>query len=111
VCSSDLPIACSLNDAEFRDRRALARRTVLLKISSSRRIENGVIMEFESGESVRTDVETFVTLEQHCCGFLTFALSSDDAPSGAALTLSVTGPPEGAATVEMFARAVEGAVS
>ncbi len=100
-------IACSLNDAEFRERRALARRTLLPQIIISQRISNGLTLTFTNSEALRRDVKTFVRLERECCDFLTFSLTPDTVPVNESLVLTIKGPPEAAATIEMFARAVE----
>lgn len=100
-------MACSLNDAEFRERRALARRTLLPQIIISQRISNGLTLTFTNSEAHRRDVETFVRLERECCDFLTFTLTPDTGPANESLVLTIQGPPEAAATIEMFARAVD----
>ena len=100
-------IACSLNDAEFRERRALARRTLLTQIIISQRISNGLALTFTNSEALRRDVKTFVRLEWECCDFLTFTLTPDTVPANEPLVLTIKGPPEAAATIEMIARAVE----
>ena len=100
-------IACSLNDADFRERRALARRTLLPQIIISQRISNGLTLTFTNSEALRRDVKTFVRLERECCDFLTFTLTPDTGPANESLLLTIKGPPEAAATIEMFARAAE----
>lgn len=100
-------IACTLNDAELSERRALARRTLLPQIIISQRISNGLTLTFTNSEANRENVETFVRLERECCGFLTFTLTPDTGPANESLVLTIQGPPEAAATMEMFARAVE----
>ena len=95
--------ACSLNDAEFRERRALARRILIEKIAGVKRTENALTVTFEDSAALREELEHFVLLERQCCGFLDFVIS-DELP----IELTISGPPEAAATIEMFARAVEG---
>ncbi len=100
-------VACSLNDADFSVRRALARRTLLPQIITSERISNGLALSFANSEALRRDVKTFVRLERECCGFLTFTMSPDTVPVNEPLVLTIKGPTEAAATIEMFARAAE----
>jgi DNA-binding transcriptional MerR regulator len=95
-------IACSLSDDEYRVRRALVRESLLPHIDQLTRFESNLRLRFSEGESLRESVETFVSLERQCCGFLTFRVS----PPGEALTLTIEGPPEAQATPEKFAEAL-----
>ncbi len=99
---ADAAIACSLNDQEFRDRRALVRRTLLGHVNGFKRNGDTLTLQFEEGEKFRADLEHFVSLERQCCGFLTFAIS--DAPRN---ELQISGPPGASATIDMFAAAIE----
>ena len=100
--------ACSLNDSEFHERRALGRRTLLPQVTASKRIQDGLILTFVGDEFLRSDLETFVSLERQCCGFLEFTISSDIAGPDSPIELRIVGRPEAAATIEMFAQAVRG---
>ncbi len=103
-------VACSLNDAEFLERRTLARRTLIPQVTASKRIQDGLILTFVGDESLRSDLETFVSLEQQCCGFIEFTISPDTAEPNSPIELRIGGRPEAAATIEMFAQAVCGVV-
>ena len=103
-------VACSLNDAEFHERRILARQTLLPQVATSKRIQNGLMLTFIDSQSLRDELETFVELERQCCEFLEFTLSSDAAEPKARLQLRIEGQSEAAATIEMFARAVRSVV-
>ena len=95
-------LACSLNDADFRERRALARKTLLPKIVSSKRIGNGVTLTFTRTDRLLIELDTFVDLERQCCGFLNFAIAPDVTAPDKLIELSIMGPPEAAKTIEMF---------
>ena len=96
-------ITCTLTSLEIRERRALARRTVISIILTYERLSNGVVLVFEDSTSCRAQVDEFTSLEQQCCGFLTFDLVSRDG----LLRLMITGP-EGAETViDMFVNAAQ----
>lgn len=99
-------VACSLNDAEFQERRALARRTLLKKITGAKRIDHGLVVTLDGGPSLRSDLETFITLERQCCEFLEFTISQETAGPKSRTELRITGKPEAAATIEIFAQAV-----
>ena len=91
-------IACSLSDEEMRERRTLARKTMIPHIIESRTVEGGLELHFTESPEVRSDVELFISLERECCGFLTFSLTQ---PVDG-LKLTIEGPPEAAAVVESF---------
>ena len=99
-------VACSLNDAEFSERRALARRTLIPQAVASKRIENGLVVTFIGGDTLRSDLETFVALERACCKFLEFSILRDGAAPHAPLKLHINGQPEATDIIEMFAQAV-----
>jgi len=73
--NSDIPIACTLNDAEFRERE----RTVLdqLKASVIDVIEttNGFAFLFPSDDASFAALNEFIVLERRCCPFLDFNLT------------------------------------
>ena len=95
-------IACSLTDEEFRERRAMARESLLPHLVETKKLESGLKLTFPETDTLRSSVETFVSLERQCCGFLTFTIT----PPDKGLTLTIEGPPEAQATLEMLAAAV-----
>lgn len=92
-------IACSLNDEEFRRRRALARETLLPHLIGTERLTGGLALTFPDTAALRSRVETFVGLERQCCGFLTFTVSQ----SAERLVLTIEGPPDAQSTLDMLA--------
>lgn len=99
-------VACSLNDAEFHERRALARRTLLPKITAARRDENGLVLTLDGGRSLRAELENFISLERQCCEFLAFTVMQVVDGPKSVIELRITGEPEAAATIDIFAEAV-----
>lgn len=97
-------VACSLNGAEFRKRRRMMRESLRPHLLRSKRTATGLTLMFPDTESLRTQLAAFVGLERQCCGFLTFTISSEHE----AVLLSIEGPPEAEATIEMFACIIEG---
>ena len=98
-------IACSLTDEELQQRRALARKSLLPHLIEAKRLESGLRLAFPETDVLRSGVETFVSLERQCCGSLTFTI----APPGQGLIITIEGPPEAQATLEMIAASVPGA--
>lgn len=99
-------IACSLNDADFRERQAFARKKLITKIKSSKRIKNGVEFHFNPEDQLRDDLTTFVQLERQCCGFLTFTILLEKESGTNPTGVRIEGPPETAATIDTFAQAI-----
>lgn len=85
-----LPIACSLTDSQFQERR----RGVLQKARSAvvevRELENGYAYCFPSEGERLTEIATLVDLERQCCPFIRFCVTveSDSGP----IWLEMTGP-------------------
>ena len=100
-------LACSLNDDAFRERRALARRTLLPKLHSMHRNADGVDLSFADSPRLREQLNEFVDLERRCCGFLKFSIKRITTDGVPMLCLQITGPPDAAKTVDMFAVAAE----
>ncbi|MEM9013168.1 MAG: hypothetical protein AAGE18_18265 [Pseudomonadota bacterium] len=97
------PVACSLNDREFRERRSLVRETIAPRLVGTDRLEHGVILRFEPAADLRSMLRRFVDLERQCCGFLSFTILPEE-PELPADRLVVTGPEEASATLDMFAK-------
>jgi len=95
-------IACSLTDEEFQARRAAAREALLPHILETKELECGLKLTFPDNDTLRSNVESFVCLERQCCGFLTFAVT----PPEVGLTVTIKGPPEAQATLDLLATAV-----
>ncbi len=97
--SNSSEIACSLTDDEFRKRRAMARKYLIPHIIKTERLDSGLRLSFRETDALRSRVDTFVNLERQCCDFLTFAVT----PPDRGLSVTIQGPPEAQATLEMFA--------
>ena len=94
--------ACSLTDDKFRERRAMARKFLVPHIIETEKLASGLRLTFLNTDALRSRVDTFVSLERQCCGFLAFAVT----PPDEGLSLTIEGPPEALPTLEMFAAAV-----
>lgn len=96
------PIACSLNDEQLRERRAMARDALVPHIVSTEREDSGLRLVFPDTEVLRSRVDAFVRLEQACCGFLTFTIS----PPSEGLRLLIVAPPGAESTLDLLADVV-----
>ncbi len=91
-------VSCSLTAEELRMRRTNLRSTLVPKVVQTERLSDGFRIQFDDSVSLRKQVEEFVSLEQSCCGFLSFAIS----PPNEGLVLSIQGPPEASGALELF---------
>ena len=100
---ADAPgIYCSLTGDEFRERRSMARKALLPDLVEARSLACGLRLVFPESDALRLKVEEFVGLERQCCATLTFVVS----PPEEGLIVTIEGPPEAAATIELFADAI-----
>lgn len=104
ILDKDAAVSCLLNDEEFRERRALARRVFIPKIRDWKRTQDILLFTFHQSKDIRQTIEGFVNLEQQCCGFLTFKIiDNDDQPPA----LRISGPPNASEVIDFFVEAVE----
>ena len=92
-------VACSLTDAEYKERRFEMRQQLIPHITRIEHSELSLLLAFNDTKVARSEVMTFVDLEQQCCGFLNFVVS----PSGEQLTLTIDGPEGSQSTLKAFA--------
>ena len=89
--STQLPIACNLNDAEFRERRADLLRTFQGALLETRELDDGYAYQFPSDPDWISQMAQLITFERACCPFLRFNLRVE--PDNGPLWLELTGPP------------------
>jgi hypothetical protein len=99
--ATELPIACSLDAAALGKRgaewRALAERALI-----EAELEGGAAQQrYRREPGVAEELRRLVTLEGECCPFLDFEVAEEDAE----ILLRVSGPPEAAEMVALFAPA------
>ena len=95
----DLPIICSLSEAELQERR----RTILDSIGNSAcgvvEIPNGYSFSFVPTSELLARLSNLVELERQCCQFLTFKIVVEPQQP---IRLEVSGPPESKAMLADF---------
>jgi hypothetical protein len=96
----DLPIICTLNESELRERRRDVLECVRAKAVETISLPDGYAYKFASGPEILATLARLVALEYQCCRFLTFKIlvEAGDGP----ITLEVTGPPEAKAMIADF---------
>lgn len=85
-----LPIACTLTDAEFQQRRAWVIQRIQEQIQRLKPLDAGYAFQFAADEAVLEDVFRLIQLERQCCPFLQFDLTLE--PDHGPVRLSLTGP-------------------
>ncbi len=86
----ELPIACTLTDAAFQQRRAGVLQRIQERVQSLKPLDTGYALQFAADEAVLEDVFRLIQLERQCCAFLQFELTIE--PDHGPVWLSLTGP-------------------
>lgn len=85
----DLPIICTLSDAELQARRETVLKDVASRILEIRQLTDGFAYRLPS--TALLQLAELINLERTCCQFLTFKLTLE--PANGPVWLEVTGPP------------------
>jgi len=101
MTSSDT-IACSLRDAELKDRLNQLRTGLFARVTSVREKGEGFTFFFDAADDTVTDVLEFIRMERQCCPFLTFQLTVNPSPQAIALHLGAAGETGLSFVREMF---------
>jgi hypothetical protein len=96
----DLPILCTLTQAEMQERRRAILDKVRRAALEALPLPLGYGYSFKPTSEVLAQLTSLVDLERQCCRFLTFKIIVE--PGGAPLRLEVTGPPEAKAVIADF---------
>ena len=90
MTSTELPIACSLTDPEFQQRRADLLKTFQRALLETKELDDGYAYRFPSGANWIAELAQLITFERECCPFLRFNLRLE--PANGPLWLELTGP-------------------
>lgn len=102
---ADTAFSCSLLPAELRQRRRLAKDTLLQHVVTSVSTPDCLTVTFRGGTDVHRAVETFAEYERVCCDFLN--ISVEKGSDG--VTLTISSPPEGLPVLRQFRDALDAA--
>jgi len=86
----EIPIACRLTDAEFREREALLLARFKAAVATTRELPDGFAFLARGEKTWITLLADLIAAERECCPFLRFELTAE--PNLGPVTLSVTGP-------------------
>jgi hypothetical protein len=87
----EIPIACGLTDAEFREREALLLARFKASVSETLELADGFAFLAPGEKSWIALLAELMVAERECCPFMRFELKAE--PNTGPVTLSVTGPP------------------
>lgn len=87
----DIPIACTLNDAEFQERERAVMQKLIPTVLETIETESGYAYHFPSEGDSLANLAEFIVLERECCPFLDFKLTVVRA--GGDIWLELSGPP------------------
>lgn len=90
MASAQLPIACSLNDADFQQRRASVLGEVRSQVLEVKELDDGYAYRFPSDQLWITELATLMSFERACCPFLRFNLRVE--PGEGPIWFELTGP-------------------
>ena len=77
----------------------MMRETLTPHVVSTDTPDNGLRLVFPRTRVLRQQLEALVRMEQECCGFLSFELTTQHK----SITLTIEGPPQAKETLMMFA--------
>ena len=96
----DLPVICTLSDAELQKRRREILNSFQIATINTRELPDGYRYEFPFGSETMVTLARLIALEHECCRFLSFRISlkAGDEP----LILEIIGPPEAKPVIADF---------
>lgn len=100
----DLPIVCTLTEAELRERRRTILDSFRDDVAETVSLPNGYIFKFAPHSEILARLARLVALEQECCRFLSFRIVVEASENP--VSLEVTGPPEAKSWIADFLRAL-----
>jgi hypothetical protein len=104
----DLPIICTLTEAELKERRRTVLDSFLDSAIDVTAIENGYRCRFKPTPTLLATLSNLVELERQCCQFLTFKIVVEPQQP---ITLEITGPPESKSVIANFFGSYRGSTS
>lgn len=88
----EAPIACTLTEAEMRERRATILDSIRQTALSVAPLSRGYAYRFRPGPETLAQLTRLIDLERRCCPFLSFEIAAGSGEQS--ICLEITGPPE-----------------
>ena len=86
----DSPVACTLGDNEFQERRSGLLAKVRDQVQEVKFLDSGYALRFESTNEIIDELTRLIQLERNCCQFLEFNLRV--LPEQGPIWLELSGP-------------------
>jgi len=96
----DLPIICTLSEAELKERRHEILDRVKAAIVKTTELQNGYAYDFPADAEMLMILARLIALEHECCRFLTFRISLEAGKE--AVTLEITSSPDAKPVIANF---------
>jgi hypothetical protein len=93
----DIPIACTLSEAELRERQSTILRSVRENVLDVTRTADGYEFRFTPSSEILMSLTQLVDLERQCCAFLTFRICVEPQQP---IRLEIASPPEARAVMD-----------
>ncbi len=93
----DTPIACTLSEAELRERESTILHSIRQSVLEVIRTADGYEYRFKPTSEILISVTQLVDLERQCCAFLTFRIVVEPQRP---IRLEIAGPPEARAIID-----------
>ena len=88
--ATEIPIACTLSEAAFQERRAELLKTVMAAVVNRQEVDGGFAYGFPSDPKWIAQLAQVIAFERECCHFLQFALRVERGKGP--IWLELTGP-------------------
>src|SRR5262245_802169 len=88
--TESIPVACSLSDAELRNREATVLAQFKSAVTASKESGDGYVFHLPGDSKSLALTAELISLERACCRFLEFELTAE--PGMGPLALRITGP-------------------
>jgi hypothetical protein len=96
----DLPIVCTLSEAELQERRHKLLDSIQAKTVETLALSNGYAYKFKGSPEILATLAQLIALERQCCRFLTFKLIAEAGTED--VDLEITGPSDAKALIADF---------
>jgi len=92
----DLPIVCTLTEAELRERRRTVLAALRASVTEIAATTDGYIWRFPATADILAKLTALVDMERQCCAFLTFKITVEPKQP---IELKISSPPEAHALI------------
>jgi len=96
----ELPIICTLTEAELRDRRRTVLDSIRGEVIDVAELSDGYVYSFQRDPETLMRLSRLIELEGQCCKFLVFKIVAE--PGNGRVRLEITGSPDAKPVIADF---------